>query len=107
MKKLCEFCFTTDNDAMAIEEVTLGINGAGMTIDDLKITNSTHACRNANGKELSEEEFNGLAPDDDNAWFDDYDYVLTGIVGADTDDEDKFKELLNKCGGTIIEERKK
>ena len=96
--------YTDDNERAARDEIKCELEDAGfIIIGEPKVVDSTRACRNAYGKTLSEEEFNNIDPDSDEAWFDDYDYTFECIVEFDGDEE-AFTKALNQADGTLAEE---
>lgn len=70
------FTYTGDNAAIAMDTIQLQLEKLGFIVLDVEILNEKRACRNAFGKQVSEEEFDSYGIDDDEMWFDDYDFTI-------------------------------
>lgn len=88
------FAYTTCTENEAIDEVTLDIKKVGLEVITSEVISSNRACRNAYGKEMSEEEFDEIDPNSDESWFDDYDFVLAITIKTDKSEEE-LDELLS------------
>ncbi len=78
------------------------LKDAGFTIvGEPEVTESERACRNAYGKEMDEDEFDDVDPDSDEAWFDDYDFIVSAVVSKNCP-EDEFMQALDDTG-TFLE----
>ena len=88
------FAYTTCTENEAIDEVTLDIEKVGLEVVSSEVILSNRACRNAYGKEMSEEEFDKIDPDSDEAWFNDYDFILAATIRTDKSEEELDKLLL-------------
>lgn len=86
--------YTSDNESTAIEEVKSILKRIeDMCLLSLKVKDSKRACRNANGKELTKQEFEAIDPDSDDAWFDDYDFTMEAEIDTLLD----IDEVLARC----------
>lgn len=93
-KKYVCITYTCDNEPMALDEIRNCIKRVnGSILLSLDVTESERACRNANGKELSEEEFDEIDPESDEAWFDDYDFTMKAVIETDMDMDSLLDEL--------------
>lgn len=88
------FAYTTCTENEAIDEVILDIEKVGLEVVSSEVVSSDRACRNAYGKEMSEEEFDEIDPDSDEAWFNDYDFILAATIRTDKSEEELDKLLL-------------
>lgn len=88
------FAYTICTENEAIDEVTLDIEKVGLEVVSSEVISSDRACRNAYGKEMSEEEFDEIDPDSDEAWFNDYDFILAVTIRTDKSEEELNKLLL-------------
>ena len=88
------FAYTTCTENEAIDEVILDIKKVGLEVVSSEVVSSDRACRNAYGKEMSEEEFDEIDPDSDEAWFNDYDFILAATIRTDKSEEELDKLLL-------------
>lgn len=88
------FAYTTCTENEAIDEVILDIEKVGLEVVSSEVVSSDRACRNAYGKEMSEEEFDKIDPDSDEAWFNDYDFILAATIRTDKSEEELDKLLL-------------
>ena len=86
--------YTGDNETLALDEVRNSIKRVeNVVLLSLDITDSKRACRNANGKEMAEEEFEALDPSSDEAWFDDYDFTMKAVLETDMSTSDLMDKL--------------
>ena len=97
--------YTNDNEPLALKEVESilkNIDGIEEILF-LEVIKSRRACRNSYRKELSEEQFDVLEFDEEEAWFDDYDFTLFGQIKTSLSP----KDLLTKCNnmGLSIDEK--
>ena len=92
----CMFIYTTDNAQAALDEIKLQIKNAGLEVEDIGIHEEERIFRNAYGKEVSEEEFESYEADSDEAWFEDYDFVIKAEVSSEELDEEEIAELLEE-----------
>lgn len=102
-KKIVYAAYTSDNKPTALEEVADMVK----TCEDIEFINietvsSKRACRNGYGEELSEEDFEAIDPDSDEAWFDDYDFVFKMTVSTALNEKDMI-EQLEKSGVNVLD----
>lgn len=79
VKSLFEFVTCTEAEAISEIKIMLKANNINI-IDDIYVYSSTRLLENAHGKYLSEEEFENMNFEDEDAWFDDYRFVIRVIV---------------------------
>lgn len=80
IKVKAKFFYSCEYEADALSAIEDELKACNLKIENLQVLDSHRACRNAYGKTLSEEEFENIDPLSDEAWFDDYDFVLEGSV---------------------------
>lgn len=98
MKKnaVCMFQYTSDSANMALEEIKLQLEAVGCTVVNIDIYEECRACRNAYGKEMDNEDFDSIDLESDEAWFDDYDFVIEAeFFHKDISDEEVLFDLVN------------
>lgn len=96
-KRYIKVEYTGDNEPIALEEIRNGITQIkDVILLSLNVIDSTRACRNANGKEMSEEEFDAIDPSSDEAWFDDYDFTMKAVIETDMSTSDLMDKLENE-----------
>lgn len=90
----CIFSYTTDIEQFALDEIKLQVEQSGLNIANIQIYDETRACRNASGKELLEDEFDSIDADNDDAWFDDYDYIVEARIYSKTKNKKEIISIL-------------
>lgn len=74
------FLYSCEYEVDALSAIESEVKACNLRIDNLQVLSSKRACRNAYGKAMTEEEFENIDPLSDEAWFDDYDFILEGEV---------------------------
>ena len=87
------FSYTTDLEQDAIDKIGTSLKKEGLDYTAIDVIEANRACRNAYGKEMDPEEFDSLDPNSDEAWFNDYDFILQATIESD-ESLDKIEELL-------------
>lgn len=75
-----KFLYSCEYEADALSAIEDEVRACNLRVDNLQVLSSTRACRNAYGKTMTVEEFENIDPLSDEAWFDDYDFVIEGEV---------------------------
>lgn len=89
------FSYTTDFEQDAIDTIETSLKKEGLNYTVIDVIETNRACRNAYGKEMDPEEFDSLDPDSDEAWFDDYDFILQATIESDKSLDEIEESLQN------------
>lgn len=92
--------FTSDNQALAEQEVTLMFESVKCCkVISIDLVKSSRACRNAFGKEMDDDTFDAINSTSEEAWFNDYDFVFkvnVNILVVLTDED--IHKILERAG---------